>query len=50
MSRLSTGGRIDRGRPLGFTIDGRSYQGFAGDTLASICSAAASSTTARAGS
>jgi len=33
--RLAQGGRIDRARPLGFTFDGRSYQGFAGDTLAS---------------
>ena len=33
--RLPTGGRIDRGRPVGFTLDGRSYSGFAGDTLAS---------------
>jgi sarcosine oxidase subunit alpha len=33
--RLATGGRIDRNRPLGFTFDGRSYRGFAGDTLAS---------------
>ena len=28
-------GRIDRSRPLRFTFDGRAYQGFAGDTLAS---------------
>jgi sarcosine oxidase subunit alpha len=28
-------GRIDRSRPLRFTFDGRDYQGFAGDTLAS---------------
>ena len=28
-------GRIDRSRPLRFTFDGRGYQGFAGDTLAS---------------
>ncbi len=28
-------GRIDRSRPLQFTFDGRDYQGFAGDTLAS---------------
>jgi sarcosine oxidase, subunit alpha len=33
--RLASGGRIDRTRPLGFTFDGRRYQGFAGDTLAS---------------
>ncbi|WP_341987301.1 sarcosine oxidase subunit alpha family protein [Azorhizobium sp. AG788] len=35
MSRLSSGGRIDRSRPLSFTFDGKAYQGFAGDTLAS---------------
>jgi sarcosine oxidase subunit alpha len=33
--RLETGGRIDRGRPLAFEFDGKRYQGFAGDTLAS---------------
>src|SRR6187397_2754917 len=33
--RLPAGGRIDRSRPLHFTFDGKSYQGFAGDTLAS---------------
>ncbi|MFC0220408.1 sarcosine oxidase subunit alpha family protein [Pseudochelatococcus lubricantis] len=33
--RLSTGGLIDRSRPLSFTFDGRKMQGFAGDTLAS---------------
>jgi len=33
--RLSVGGRIDRTQPLGFTFNGRRYQGFAGDTLAS---------------
>ncbi len=32
--RLIAGGQIDR-RPLAFTFDGRQYQGFAGDTLAS---------------
>ncbi|MFN4102675.1 MAG: 2Fe-2S iron-sulfur cluster-binding protein, partial [Pararhodobacter sp.] len=34
MTRL-TGGLIDRSRPLRFTFDGRAYQGFQGDTLAS---------------
>ena len=29
------GGRIDRSRPLGFRFDGKSYTGYAGDTLAS---------------
>ncbi len=34
-SRLSAGGLVDRSRPLSFTFDGKSLQGFAGDTLAS---------------
>ncbi|HAJ83286.1 MAG TPA: hypothetical protein DCM25_00865, partial [Rhodobacteraceae bacterium] len=29
------GGQIDRSRMLNFTFDGKSYQGYAGDTLAS---------------
>jgi heterotetrameric sarcosine oxidase alpha subunit len=33
--RLPSGGRIDRSRPVGFTLDGARHQGFAGDTLAS---------------
>lgn len=33
--RLSTGGLIDRAAPLAFSFDGKSYQGHAGDTLAS---------------
>ncbi|MEI9964418.1 MAG: 2Fe-2S iron-sulfur cluster-binding protein [Caulobacteraceae bacterium] len=33
--RLPAGGLVDRSRPLGFRFDGRLYQGFAGDTLAS---------------
>jgi sarcosine oxidase subunit alpha len=33
--RLPQGGRIDRARPVSFTFDGRRYQGYAGDTLAS---------------
>jgi glycine cleavage system aminomethyltransferase T/NADPH-dependent 2,4-dienoyl-CoA reductase/sulfur reductase-like enzyme len=33
--RLAAGGAIDRGRRLAFSYDGRRYQGFAGDTLAS---------------
>lgn len=33
--RSAMGGRIDRGKPLGFTFNGRSYTGYAGDTLAS---------------
>jgi sarcosine oxidase subunit alpha len=35
MTRLAGGGRIDRARALSFTFDGKSYRGFAGDTLAS---------------
>ncbi|KMW57989.1 Sarcosine oxidase alpha subunit [Candidatus Rhodobacter oscarellae] len=33
--RLSQGGLIDRAKPLRFSFDGKGYQGFAGDTLAS---------------
>ena len=33
--RLPSGGRVDRGRPLRFTFDGRPYEGLQGDTLAS---------------
>lgn len=33
--RMSSGGRIDRSRPVSFTFDGKGYRGFAGDTLAS---------------
>ena len=33
--RLAAGGEIDRRRPIGFSFDGRSYRGYAGDTLAS---------------
>jgi sarcosine oxidase, subunit alpha len=33
--RTSQGGRIDRSRPITFRFDDRTYQGFAGDTLAS---------------
>ena len=34
-NRLAEGGRIDRSRPLSFRFNGKSYQGYAGDTLAS---------------
>jgi len=34
-NRAPAGGAIDRDRPLRFTFEGRAYQGFAGDTLAS---------------
>jgi sarcosine oxidase subunit alpha len=33
--RLAEGGRIDRSRPLGFRFNGKPYEGYAGDTLAS---------------
>lgn len=33
--RLPAGGRIDRASPVRFGFDGKSYRGFAGDTLAS---------------
>jgi sarcosine oxidase, subunit alpha len=35
MSRLASGGRTDRSRPLSFTFNGAPYRGYAGDTLAS---------------
>ena len=34
-NRLAGGGRIDRSRSLGFSFDGKRYQGHPGDTLAS---------------
>ena len=34
-NRLRQNGRIDRTRPLAFSFDGKAYEGFAGDTLAS---------------
>ena len=33
--RLAKGGRIDRSKPVRFTFDNNSFDGFAGDTLAS---------------
>lgn len=33
--RLAAGGRVDRSKPVRFTFDGKPYQGFVGDTLAS---------------
>jgi methylglutamate dehydrogenase subunit C len=35
ISRLPSGGLVDRAVPLGFSFDGKSYQGHPGDTLAS---------------
>ncbi|RBW53483.1 2Fe-2S iron-sulfur cluster-binding protein [Ruegeria sp. A3M17] len=34
-NRRASGGRIDRNRPLHFTFNGKLYEGFEGDTLAS---------------
>ena len=34
-NRLQQGGRIDRAQPLAFTFNGKTCEGFAGDTLAS---------------
>ncbi len=33
--RIDGKGQVDRSRPLNFRFDGKSYAGFAGDTLAS---------------
>ena len=33
--RCDEGGAIDRRKPLSFTFDGKTYQGYEGDTLAS---------------
>jgi sarcosine oxidase, subunit alpha len=33
--RLPQGGRVERGKPVRFSFDGKSYTGFGGDTLAS---------------
>ena len=33
--RLEDGGRIDRSKPIGFSFNGKAYQGYVGDTLAS---------------
>ncbi|MBK8631521.1 MAG: (2Fe-2S)-binding protein [Sphingomonadales bacterium] len=38
--RMDQGGRVDRGARVNFTFDGKPYQGFAGDTLASALLAA----------
>jgi sarcosine oxidase subunit alpha len=35
MSRLASGGRIDRARPIHFSFNGTRYSGYQGDTLAS---------------
>jgi sarcosine oxidase subunit alpha len=46
-ARLPSGGRIDRSRTIDFTFNGRAYQGFAGDTLASALLASGVSLVAR---
>jgi sarcosine oxidase subunit alpha len=46
-ARLSSGGRIDRRRVVNFTFNGRAYQGFEGDTLASALLASGVSLVAR---
>jgi len=33
--RIASGGRIDRRHPVSFTFDGKAFEGFSGDTLAS---------------
>ncbi|MEP6146093.1 MAG: 2Fe-2S iron-sulfur cluster-binding protein, partial [Nisaea sp.] len=33
--RIRDKGRIDRSKPVRFTFDGKSYEGYEGDTLAS---------------
>jgi sarcosine oxidase subunit alpha len=40
VSRLASGGRVDRSAPLRFTFDGRDHTGYHGDTLASALLAA----------
>ena len=41
MNRLASpfGSRIDRTRPVAFTFEGRRYDGFEGDTIASALAA-----------
>lgn len=46
-ARLPSGGRVDRTRPIRFRFNGRAYQGFAGDTLASALLANGVSVVAR---
>ena len=45
--RLDKGGRIDRSKSVGFTLDGKPISGFAGDTLASALLANGKTLTAR---
>ncbi len=46
-NRLPRGGRIDRSRSLAFSFDGKTFEGFAGDTLASALMAAGVSVVGR---
>ncbi|WP_282154145.1 2Fe-2S iron-sulfur cluster-binding protein [Ruegeria atlantica] len=46
-NRRASGGRIDRNRPLHFTFNGKAYEGFEGDTLASALLANGIRVTAR---
>ena len=46
-NRRADGGRIDRNRPLRFTFNGKPYEGFEGDTLASALLANGVRVTAR---
>ncbi len=46
-NRRASGGRIDRSRPLTFQFNGRTYEGFEGDTLASALLANGVRVTAR---
>ena len=45
--RLDKGGRIDRGKPVNFTYDGKSLGGYSGDTLASALLANGKTLTSR---
>ena len=45
--RIPAGGRIDRDAPLGFSLDGRRFTGYRGDTLASALLAAGVSVVGR---
>ena len=46
-NRLATGGRINRSRTVSFRFNGKSYQGYEGDTLASALMANGVRVTAR---
>lgn len=46
-NRLASGGRLDRNRPVSFQFNGKTYQGYEGDTLASALLANGVRVTAR---